>query len=61
MERRDNLTGRILPFVDKFPSGMQALGDYIHSLGLKFGIYSGAGGCHALRTSHNQPDHSRHV
>ena len=23
----------------KFPSGMKALGDYIHSLGLKFGIY----------------------
>lgn len=26
-----------------FPSGFPALGDYIHSLGLKFGIYSGAG------------------
>ncbi|ROW04584.1 hypothetical protein VMCG_05054 [Cytospora schulzeri] len=26
-----------------FPSGGQALGDYIHSLGLKFGVYSGAG------------------
>ncbi|MBP1963384.1 RICIN domain-containing protein [Paenibacillus aceris] len=23
----------------KFPSGMKALGDYIHSLGLKFGVY----------------------
>ena len=39
MEARDNLTGHILPFADKFPSGMQALGDYIHSLGLKFGIW----------------------
>jgi len=31
--------------VDKtaFPSGMKSLGDYIHSLGLKFGIYSSAG------------------
>ena len=28
---------------DKFPSGMKSLGDYIHSLGLKFGIYSSAG------------------
>jgi alpha-galactosidase len=28
----------------KFPSGMKALGDYIHSRGLKFGIYSDAGG-----------------
>ncbi|GAB2229913.1 hypothetical protein Drorol1_Dr00014169 [Drosera rotundifolia] len=27
----------------KFPSGMKALGDYIHGLGLKFGIYSSAG------------------
>ncbi|GAB2223304.1 hypothetical protein Droror1_Dr00017444 [Drosera rotundifolia] len=27
----------------KFPSGMRALGDYIHNLGLKFGIYSSAG------------------
>jgi alpha-galactosidase len=27
----------------KFPSGMKALGDYIHAKGLKFGIYSDAG------------------
>ncbi len=27
----------------KFPSGMKALADYIHSKGLKFGIYSDAG------------------
>lgn len=27
----------------KFPSGMKALGDYIHSKGLKIGIYSDAG------------------
>ena len=27
----------------KFPSGLKALGDYIHSRGLKFGIYSDAG------------------
>lgn len=26
-----------------FPSGGKALGDYIHGLGLKFGLYSGAG------------------
>lgn len=30
---------------DRFPSGMKALGDYIHSKGLKFGIYSSAGVC----------------
>lgn len=28
---------------EKFPSGMKALADYIHSKGLKFGIYSDAG------------------
>jgi alpha-galactosidase len=28
---------------ERFPSGMKALGEYIHSRGLKFGIYSSAG------------------
>lgn len=28
---------------ETFPSGMKALGDYLHSKGLKFGIYSDAG------------------
>ncbi|MHC4253243.1 MAG: glycoside hydrolase family 27 protein [Planctomycetota bacterium] len=35
--------GRFVPDPKKFPSGMKALGDYIHSKGLKFGIYSCAG------------------
>lgn len=35
--------GNIIPDPERFPSGMKALGDYIHSLGLKFGIYSDAG------------------
>jgi alpha-galactosidase len=39
---RDNL-GFIQPDPDRFPSGMKALADYIHSKGLKFGIYSDAG------------------
>jgi alpha-galactosidase len=39
---RDSL-GFIQPNPVRFPSGMKALGDYIHSLGLKFGIYSDAG------------------
>ncbi|KAI8927199.1 glycoside hydrolase superfamily [Entophlyctis helioformis] len=34
---------KILVDQDRFPSGMQALSDYIHSKGLKFGIYSSAG------------------
>ncbi|MBP2830674.1 glycoside hydrolase family 27 protein [Aquimarina sp. U1-2] len=35
--------GNIIPDPDKFPSGMKALADYIHSKGLKFGLYSDAG------------------
>lgn len=39
---RDSL-GFIHPHPEHFPSGMKALIDYIHSKGLKFGIYSCAG------------------
>lgn len=35
--------GRMVADPAKFPSGMKALGDYIHERGLKFGIYSCAG------------------
>lgn len=35
--------GFIRPDPKRFPSGMKALGDYIHSKGLKFGIYSDVG------------------
>jgi alpha-galactosidase len=35
--------GIILPDLKRFPSGMKALSRYIHSKGLKFGIYSSAG------------------
>lgn len=35
--------GFIQPSKEHFPSGMKALGDYIHSKGLKFGIYSDVG------------------
>jgi alpha-galactosidase len=40
--KRDSL-GFIQPDPDRFPSGMKALADYIHSKGLKFGLYSDAG------------------
>jgi alpha-galactosidase len=40
--KRDAL-GFIQPDPERFPSGMKALADYIHSKGLKFGIYSDAG------------------
>lgn len=39
---RDSL-GFIHPDPKRFPSGMKALADYIHSKGLKLGIYSDAG------------------
>lgn len=35
--------GDIVPDSQRFPSGIKALADYVHSLGLKFGIYSDAG------------------
>jgi alpha-galactosidase len=35
--------GNIQPDPERFPSGMKALGDYLHERGLKFGIYSDAG------------------
>ncbi|MCJ8165701.1 glycoside hydrolase family 27 protein [Pontibacter sp. E15-1] len=39
---RDN-TGNLIAHPERFPSGMKALSDYIHSKGLKAGIYSDAG------------------
>lgn len=35
--------GRLQAHPQKFPSGMRALGEYIHSRGLKFGIYTDRG------------------
>ena len=35
--------GRLIADPKKFPSGIKALSDYIHSLGLKFGIYTAPG------------------
>lgn len=41
VERDEN--GSMVVHHEKFPSGMKALADYIHSLGLKFGMYTCAG------------------
>ncbi len=35
--------GNIVPDAERFPSGIKAVADYIHSKGLLFGIYSDAG------------------
>ena len=40
---RDSITGLLYPDPVRFPSGIKALADYVHSRGLKFGIYSDAG------------------
>lgn len=42
LKERDS-SGRLVADPAKFPGGMKALADYIHSKGLKFGMYSCAG------------------
>ena len=41
--KQRNANGDLVPDPEKFPSGMKALADYLHSKGFKFGIYSCAG------------------
>lgn len=48
---RDPETGKIVPEPAKFPNGMKAVSDYVHSKGLKFGMYS----CAGVRTCANYP------
>jgi len=40
-ERDEN--GKLVPDPEKFPHGMKYVSDYVHSKGLKFGMYSCAG------------------
>lgn len=49
--------GNLAAHPTTFPSGMSALGDYIHSKGLKFGIYGSPGPktCAELNTGRNYP------
>jgi len=42
LKERDK-DGNLVPDPEKFPSGMKALGDFLHSKGFKFGIYGCAG------------------
>jgi len=41
--QRDSVTGNLIADPKKFPHGLKALADYIHSKGLKFGVYNCAG------------------
>ena len=38
-----NAEGKMEPIKKNFPSGMKALADYVHSKGLKFGMYQDIG------------------
>lgn len=37
------MQGQLVPDSKNFPSGIKSLADYVHSKGLKLGIYSDAG------------------
>lgn len=43
MTRQRDKNGDLVPDPEKFPSGMRAVIDYVHSKGLKFGLYNCAG------------------
>ncbi|GGB76452.1 hypothetical protein GCM10007424_15570 [Flavobacterium suaedae] len=43
MTRERDEEGNLVPDPEKFPNGMKALVDYVHSKGLKFGLYNCAG------------------
>ena len=43
MTKERSKDGRFVEDSTRFPSGIKALADYVHSKGLKFGIYSDAG------------------
>ena len=49
--QRDPVTHKIIPDHVKFPNGMKAVSDYVHSRGLKFGMYS----CIGTRTCADYP------
>ena len=49
--QRDPVTDKIVPDRKKFPNGMKAVSDYVHSKGLKFGMYS----CAGVRTCADYP------
>lgn len=55
MAKTRNANGDLQADPTRFPSGMKALGDYIHNKGLKFGIYGDRG----LRTCHHYNNSSQ--
>ena len=49
--QRDPVTDKLVPDHIKFPDGMKPVADYVHSKGLKFGMYS----CVGVRTCADYP------
>ena len=47
----ERVNGRLVPDKKRFPNGIKPVADYVHSKGLKFGLYSAAG----VRTCCNKP------
>ncbi len=58
MAKDRNSHGELFGDPDKFPGGMKIIGDYIHSKGLKFGLYECRGNltCQKLPGSYNHED-----
>ncbi len=56
MLRERDEEGNLVPDPAKFPNGIRAVADYIHSRGMKFGIYS----CSGLRTCMGYPSSFGH-
>ncbi len=55
-EKERNEKGELVPDLKRFPNGMKAVADYVHSKGLKFGIYS----CVGTMTCAGYPGSYRH-
>lgn len=52
--RERDRDGKLRADPKRFPGGIKALADYVHSKGLKFGLYTSAG---SFTCEPNQPDH----
>ncbi|GMG98937.1 hypothetical protein Nepgr_000777 [Nepenthes gracilis] len=59
LKHRDS-QGNLVPDPAKFPSGMAALADYVHNLGLKFGLYSSSGHATCSGTMPGSLGHEQH-
>ena len=56
---RRNYDGSIQPDPTRFPHGIKPVADYVHSLGLKFGMYASAGYENCAKTSAGSYGHYR--